>query len=102
MDDLMPDVNDQNAIYRQQMLARMLMSQQADPKTQNAGLANVGNDILGAAIGRHAANQAADQRQGFPSAVNITPQRSGSSILDWANGGLSKLGGLFNFGGAGG
>lgn len=85
---------------QQQMMARLLMSNQQGG--QQSAVAGAGQNIVNAVMARNAMNQAQDKQQGFPSQVAVTPQKTGyGSAVDWANQGLSKMGGLFNLGGGG-
>lgn len=76
---------------RKQALAQSLMSNQADPRTQNSGIANAGADIAGALASKAVANRMNPLAQ-----VQVTPQQIGGGAGIWAQ---RHLGNLFNLGG---
>lgn len=77
---------------QRQMMAQYLQSNQNKASGPYSGIGNAGQSLFHAAITKNAMDKAADKQQGFPSKIAVTPQRSGSGLMDWANN-------LFSFGG---
>lgn len=94
--EMLQQMQQQSDLQKRQALAASLMQNSADPRQQNAGLANAGSDILGAVIGRNA-----QQQQQSADPLNQAMQQRYGMSPGQANNMLhpSMLSKLFNFGG---
>lgn len=83
---------------KKMQMAQALMGNQADPKTANAGIANAGNDLLGASIQNRIQQQNSPEAQIIQQRYGMTPAQS-VGIMNPSL--FGRASGLFNMGGGG-